>query len=291
LTREDLEQLLENILTAVCDRLRVRTGFIVVMRAGRLDLDAYTGSRAHALDFVRTLGPDTVTDMTGERGFAAVDGFWVHPLHPPGGGATLGLLAIESRRELDADERQVLDDFVGSAERALEDRLIQGRVLDTLKELEPELEGIQRLRGALERPEASIGAIQTSPIFAPDFSAWVRDALNHYWGGPKLTESPLMGLRIVASALSANDHNPAKAMRAVIDAALARLRPEGERSMTAYEWLAYNIVELKFVRGMKVRDIAARLAMSESDLYRKQRVAIEALARQIAAMEAEDPRR
>jgi hypothetical protein len=290
LTREDLQQLLENILTALCDRLRVATGFVVVMRAGRLELDAYTGGRGRALEFIGTLGPETVTHMTGERGFAAVDGFWVHPLRPPGGGAALGLLAIEGPgRELAPGERTALDDYVLAAERALEDRVIQGRVLDTLKELEPELEGIQRLRGALERPEASIGAIQSSPIYAPDFPHWVRDALNHYWGGPKLTDSPLLGLHIVGEALAANDYNAARAMRSVLDRALDRLRPDGERSLTAYEWLAYNIVELKFVRGMKVRDIAARLAMSESDLYRKQRVAIEALAQQIATMEVEEP--
>jgi hypothetical protein len=35
---------------------------------------------------------------------------------------------------------------------------------------------------------------------------------------------------------------------------------------------------MRFIQGRKVRDVALRLAMSESDLYRKQRVAIEALA-------------
>jgi hypothetical protein len=47
----------------------------------------------------------------------------------------------------------------------------------------------------------------------------------------------------------------------------------------------YNILELKFIQGRKVRDVAMRLAMSESDLYRKQRVAIEEVANHIADME------
>jgi DNA-directed RNA polymerase specialized sigma subunit len=47
----------------------------------------------------------------------------------------------------------------------------------------------------------------------------------------------------------------------------------------------YNILELKFIQGMRVRDIAHRLAMSESDLYRKQRIAIEQVARALAEME------
>jgi hypothetical protein len=39
------------------------------------------------------------------------------------------------------------------------------------------------------------------------------------------------------------------------------------------------------VQGRRVRDVARRLAMSESDLYRKQRVAIENVARTISQME------
>ena len=42
---------------------------------------------------------------------------------------------------------------------------------------------------------------------------------------------------------------------------------------------------MKFLEGKKVREIALRLAMSEADLYRKQRVAIEAVAKEIKEME------
>jgi hypothetical protein len=55
--------------------------------------------------------------------------------------------------------------------------------------------------------------------------------------------------------------------------------------MTTAEWILYNILELKFIQGHRVRDVARRLAMSESDLYRKQRVAIENVARTILNME------
>jgi hypothetical protein len=43
---------------------------------------------------------------------------------------------------------------------------------------------------------------------------------------------------------------------------------------------------MRFIQGKRVREIADKLAMSESDLYRKQRVAIEEVARALAAMEA-----
>jgi len=50
----------------------------------------------------------------------------------------------------------------------------------------------------------------------------------------------------------------------------------------------YNILEMKFLEGKKVREIAMRLAMSEADLYRKQRVAIEAVAKAILEMETQN---
>jgi hypothetical protein len=57
--------------------------------------------------------------------------------------------------------------------------------------------------------------------------------------------------------------------------------------MTMAEWILYNILDLKFLQGKKVSEIAAKLAMSESDLYRKQRVAIEEVTNVIAEMERE----
>ena len=65
---------------------------------------------------------------------------------------------------------------------------------------------------------------------------------------------------------------------------MEQVRPEGERRFTA-EWILFNILEMKFMEGRKVREIALRLAMSEADLYRKQRVAIEVVAQAIMDME------
>jgi hypothetical protein len=45
---------------------------------------------------------------------------------------------------------------------------------------------------------------------------------------------------------------------------------------------------MKFIQGRRVRDIAGRLAMSESDLYRKQRVAIEEVAKTLVDMEQQE---
>ena len=85
--------------------------------------------------------------------------------------------------------------------------------------------------------------------------------------------------------MAAHDGNPIRALRAVLAEAIERLRPDGERKLTAPEWLLYNLLELRFIQGRKVREIAQRLALSESDLYRKQRAAIEAVAMVLAEME------
>ena len=74
------------------------------------------------------------------------------------------------------------------------------------------------------------------------------------------------------------------ALRALLRKAVDQIKPEGERRFTS-EWILYNILEMKFIEGRKVREVAGRLAMSEADLYRKQRVAVEAVARAILDME------
>jgi hypothetical protein len=130
-------------------------------------------------------------------------------------------------------------------------------------------------------------AADSDLVHDPDFNSMVRDALTHYWGGPKLTTSPLLDLQVVQEATDEQDGNPTKALRQVLTRAVEQQKPEGERSMTTAEWILYNILELKFIQGQKVRDVARRLAMSESDLYRKQRVAIENVARTISTMEEE----
>jgi hypothetical protein len=126
----------------------------------------------------------------------------------------------------------------------------------------------------------------TELLSSPDFSDWVRDALRDYWGGPKLTDSELLQLTIVWREMEeSEDPNPVRALRSVLTRAIENLKPESQRSLTTTEWILYNILEMRFLQGRKVRDVALRLAMSESDLYRKQRIAIEEVARQIAEME------
>jgi hypothetical protein len=130
-------------------------------------------------------------------------------------------------------------------------------------------------------------SLLTEPLIQEaDLANWVRDALTHYWGGPRLTESPLLNLTVIDTMLEAYDGNYPNALRALLKAAIEKVKPGGERRFTG-EWILYNILEMKFLEGKKVREIAAKLAMSEADLYRKQKVALEAVAREITQMEKE----
>lgn len=290
-SEHDLAQLLESILTALCDQLRVTTSCVVVLDDAGPRIEARTGAEAEALEVLSALEPAALAAVATGPGLVKVDGFWLRGLRTADGDGLIGLVAIERpSRALTPAEETAVQQLLASTEVAVQDRRMQQRVVAALRAMEPEMRDVQRLRAALQSGMALPDAAAAPTLVQdPDFPHWVREALSHYWGGPKLTDSPLLDLTVVRGALETSDYNTARAMRSVIDQGLERLKPEGQRSFTASDWLLYNILELRFVRGLKVRDIARRLAMSESDLYRKQRVAIDALASQLAAMETAPP--
>jgi hypothetical protein len=191
-----------------------------------------------------------------------------------------------SGEKLDEEQDEALVNLVEKAALALQDRIRQQQVFSSLESLNPQVDLIQRMRAASRFGGAEILSGSERPSEETDLAVWVRDALNHYWGGPKLTSSPLLKLKVVQRALQEHQGNPVNALRAILRLAVDQVRPEGERRFTA-EWILYNILELKFLEGRKVREVAMRLAMSEADLYRKQRVAIESVAHAILEMEAE----
>ncbi len=291
LTTSDLRQLLENVLAALCDLLRVPSGFVLAAAGEDWRLEAAVGPREPILQFLNAHRVDGALNGSNHHLIAA-DRYWLYPLRANGGDAVIGVLAIEARSaepELDEHERELVDALASQAELALEDRQLQLSVFEVLEQIGSEIELLQRARSkprvvgstAQERVEEEL-------VLSPDFHRAVKDALDHFWGGPKLTHSPLLQLNVVKSSLADYDQNPTRALRAVLTRAIEQLRPEGARSLTAPEWVLYNILELKVIQGHKVRDIAQRLAMSESDLYRKQRVAIEQVAKAVQQMESQE---
>ena len=166
---------------------------------------------------------------------------------------------------------------------AVKDREIQEQVFRTLEQMDPQVDLIQQLRAAGRYNRQGV-LIQDQALESKEMTSWIKDALTHYWGGPKLTENPLLKLRIVQTAMENHENNSANALRSILKEAIEKIKPDGERKYTA-EWILYNILDLKFLEGKKVREISMRLAVSEADLYRKQRVAIDAITSEIVQME------
>ena len=296
LTTTDLRQFLENVLTALCDLLRVRTAFVAVIDGGVPHLEVVCGPLKPG---VADLPPEAWQPLAGtsprerqleRHGDLFVwDGYWLIPLRTQAQDVVIGVVGVAARSpqpDLSPEEKKGLETLLTQAGAALEDRQLQQGIFSALERIIPEIEDIQRRRGMVHYVGEQ--ALSGFSLEAAEFRQWVRDALSHYWGGPKLTTNPLLSLRVVERAAREHDGDAMKGLRAVLKQAIERLRPDGQRQMTAPEWILYNILELKFLQGRKVREVALRLAMSESDLYRKQRIAIETVAQTLAEMEREE---
>lgn len=304
LTTRDLHQFLESILTATCDTLRTPTAFVAAITAQGPQLEMVVGQLRVPEQLWADESWQQLTDhsqLARAEEFVLWQNYWIRPLYDRHQETVLGILGVEGRTpqpNLSPEESLRFNRLVRQAAAALEDRLLQQEVFAAVEGLLPEITALQYRRGAAtygsapQLTESLTGEPESDSLASPllddpDFSNLIKDALNHYWGGPKLTQSPLLQLKIVQKVIEEYEGNPAKALRAVLQKAIEQQRPEGERRLTATEWILYNILELKFVQGQKVRDVARRLAMSESDLYRKQRVAVENVAQAISQMERE----
>ena len=172
----------------------------------------------------------------------------------------LGLMGVarypEQLVEMDTDQRDALWLLAERAALALEDRQLQQRVFRSLEDLQPQIEMLQRLRAA-GRYDSRANLLSDEMPPEVDLANWVKDALSHYWGGPKLTNSPLMRLSVVRKLALDNDGNLPNALRALLREAVDNVKPEGERRFTT-EWILYNILEMKFIEGRKVREVADR---------------------------------
>nr|HMT22488.1 hypothetical protein [Promineifilum sp.] len=299
LTTSDLKQFLESVLAATCEAVRTPTAFVAGLTPNGPKLEAVVGSlddlpsvELQKLSLPEHGNNGASTDNEPGNDFFVWGDYWLQPLYNERNDLLLGILGMKARApepDLTHEELGLLARLRAQAAAALEDRILQQEVFAAVEGILPGIIALQERRSA-----ATFGGLPalTAPAVArgellqdPEFSNMVRDALTHYWGGPKLTESPLLQLEVVQREMEGHDNNPVSALRAILSEAIEQQKPDGQRSLTTTEWILYNILDLKFVQGRRVRDVARRLAMSESDLYRKQRVAIENVARTIATME------
>lgn len=286
LTQNDLSQFLEMLLAAVCDRMQAPgayilavdpDGFKLVVRTGLFnvkkeeldeDLMALVPDDGRAVGVVKWKN-DFLIPLVNENSLRKeVIGL-------------MGITGLEALRE-EEEQDQALHILVQRASLALKDRRTQQQVFQSLMELTPQVGLIQSLRAAGRYNASNLLAASHMP--ENEMVQWVKDALTHYWGGPKLTDNPMLQMKIVQSAAPDHEGSDANALRAILKDAIEKMRPDGERRFTS-EWILYNILDMKFMEGRKVREIAMRLSMSEADLYRKQRIAIETVAKIIVEME------
>lgn len=292
LTTGDLRQFLESVLNAVCDITDSLSAFIAVIGEDGLELEVSVGPD-YPLHEAKELTPFLLADKKREvKNLGSIfiwEEYWLVPLLANDSQKRIsGIMGIQARADepdYNENEANSVQTLAAQATMALSDRQLQREVFNVVDRLVPQIEEIQRMRAAARYigSEAFTEPLETLSSEA-DIVQLVRAALSHYWGGPRLTKSPLLQLRVVRQALNEHGDNPVNALRAILRLGIERVRPEGERRFTA-EWMLYNILEMKFLEGRKVREVAMRLAMSEADLYRKQRVAIEAVARAISDME------
>ncbi len=303
ITRQDMSQFLSSLLAAGCDVLRAPVAFVASISGGEVEMEALVSSAerdgidGHPFLLAELPDPTILIEQESDD-LMRWENFWIRPLYTRNDDVLVGVLGIAINEDAPYSEVEeiIVERIAQQATSALEDQVLQQNVFAAVEGLLPALTALQKLRGAatfsgavlLEDSAATEESNAVSPILnSPRYTKMVKDALDHLWGGPKLTESPLLDLEIVQDEAEDHDGNVVQGLKEILKKAIERQRPEGEQSLTRTEWLLYNILDLRFVKGNKVREVTPRLVMSDSDFYRKQRVAIENVARAIAEMEEE----
>jgi hypothetical protein len=204
LTRSDLSQFLEIVSATICDLLQVKGAFVAMMDGSGLEMLTTAGDdtafkRIESSDELLSLSIETQKESHSD--FFHWEGHMLIPLihnDPQNGGLLLGLCGFpwEEGREMDPEHLQSINLLAFRVSMALRDWRMQQQVLSSMENLQPQVAMIQQLRAASSYNKTGV-LMDEADLPEEDFIDWVKDALSHYWGGPKLSESPLLGLRIV----------------------------------------------------------------------------------------------
>jgi len=292
LTNRDLRQFLETTAALISERLPVSSGFIAILDGEKVDQVVTTGDKKNieALKVDEEFISQVQQMLEDGENLFEWNGLYLLPLEyefEEDQKRLLGLGGFVKNDiwEVDDENREAIFQLAERATLAIKDHILQKQVIFSLSALQTEVDYLQNLRAAADFNKKRLSAIK-QPEMPEEMPDWVKDALTHYWGGPKLTNNPLINFKVVETASENQDGNRTNALRSVLTDAIEKMKPSGERKFTS-EWLLYNILELKFLQGKKVREVARKLAVSEADLYRKQKIAIENVAIKIAEMEKE----
>ena len=284
--KPELVTYLEALTGALCDRFQARDGFFAVMdESGSFDPVIKTGESSWKnLDEKLNNLPASFREQDGAMYWDETGVLIPVFNHEPDLDTFLGVLGLAdiSPEYFPNGNEEVLQDALDKARTVLWQRRYLTTAYQVLRTRtnEPGAESFHS--GSVLNQNALLGENPEADL--NEVTVWVKDALTHYWGGPRLSENPLLKWKVVQDTAAENNDNEVNALRSVLKKALEELRPEGERSVNG-EWTLYNLIDYKFFEKMKVKDIVRRLSMSEADFYRKQKVAVEAISKEIIRME------
>lgn len=285
-TKNDFNQFAEIILAALCDRLRATSAVLYLKQNGGYEKPVEIGDPSRITEKVTKANFNFAEDWENKT-ILRWNGIVVIPIRNSkeheNGTLISGFIGLDRMKRTDLDPEQVraVNLLLNRLHTAIVDYQQQQKMLYSLELLEPQMDEIQNLlaAGRFVNMNMSINLEDTELL-----NKWTKDALSHLWGGPKLSGNSLMQLAVVQHKADESGETLTKALRALLQDAINSIRPEGERQYTN-DWLLYNILDFKFNENMKMRDIAKRLALSEADLYRKQRIAIDGVVKKIVEME------
>ena len=300
LTESDLLMLLEGILAQARNQLQTGGAFVAGINEGQPEVIRATGA-GHEFE----AEPAALAPVLGALSVATVaqpltwGQFWLIPLTRQrgiNGGQLVGILGVQATNKTgipSPEEISMLAHARRRAARTLDDLMLQEEVVAALEGLLPQFTSSRATIAEIEyqagrTPTEMIS--DTSALNLPDRDQIVEQvaaAMRHYYGGPGLTKSRLLELAVVRHALGENDNEPTRALRAVLDRAIELQRPQGDRDFRSQDWLIYNVIDLRYIKKQRVREVANRLYMSDANLYRKQNLAIEAIADTLLRLEAD----
>lgn len=289
-TQADLRRFLENSLTVMCGAAQSDSAFVAAPDdVGVYAVKMIVGGRRRIRQLFDEIPLEVLlTRLQTHHGMQplVLNDYGIAVLRDPDG-QIVGVLGLYQYERIGSpDVQQLVATLTRQVEHALAMVTMQQRLINNLRTMAPEMSSLQQMSSRIEQatPDA-LYALEDDVAMLPEFTQLVRDALTHYWGGPKLSDSPLLGLKSVKRVRDTQGGSPTKALQLVLRQAIDNIRPDANLATVAGESILYNILEMRFLHGRKIRDTADRLAMSESDLYRKQRIAVDEVARQLTMME------
>ncbi|MFO7635385.1 MAG: response regulator [Caldilinea sp.] len=116
------------------------------------------------------------------------------------------------------------------------------------------------------------------------FVAFLRSALHYLYDPVHLRRSPLVDILALSS-----EFDQAAALQQTLTTAIRALKPAEDESPQSSAWRIYDTLNLQYVRQLAREAVATQLGISERQMRREQRSAIEALAQHLWRQAAPKP--